>query len=80
MVKLELSIDKDGVATVVSIDWPVPIIGGNASQRRETCRQCEHVQSISELTVSCKLCGCGGLRLDGPSLLCRAGKWNNESE
>lgn len=53
----------------------VPADALTADNRRATCEGCEHVKVLGRVTVTCGLCGCGGLRLDGPPNTCRANKW-----
>lgn len=76
-IEIVVDVDADGAATVSKCVWN-PVVASNMREvpkRRETCSKCEHAGAIGKITVTCGLCGCGGLRLDGPPNTCRANKW-----
>ena len=54
---------------------PTPVDYELAGERAAICGACSHKRIMGKITVTCGLCGCGGLRLDGPPNTCRANKW-----
>ncbi len=59
-------------AVAVATGQPVLVSAEIRAERQSTCDVCEHYEPKQ---ARCKICGCGGLKLDLATERCPIGKW-----